>query len=57
MTKDEEKRQCSVCGRTRSQLEDLTVDGNQLHSHVYFEEHQGIEKCMKCVKEFERADK
>ena len=38
---------CKVCGRTESELE--SEFGNQTE----IEQHQGIQKCSKCIREYE----
>jgi len=43
----EQTRNCSVCGRTIPQLEDLGDWKPELRTH------QGIEKCPKCIFEYE----
>lgn len=39
---------CQVCGRTPEEIND------QLGKEVEISEHQGIQKCSKCIKEYER---
>ena len=38
---------CKVCGRTEEELED------EFGTHTEIKEHQGINKCSKCIREYE----
>lgn len=38
---------CKVCGRTREEVE------NEFDQEVEIKEHQGINKCSKCIREYE----
>lgn len=38
---------CKVCGRTQEELED------EFGTDVEIQDHQGITKCSKCIREYE----
>lgn len=38
---------CAVCGRTKEELED------EFGNEAEIKEHQGINKCSKCIREYE----
>jgi len=39
--------ECKVCGRTKSEVEE------EFEQTVEIKEHQGIDKCSKCIREYE----
>jgi len=39
--------ECKVCGRTKEELE------QEFNIDIEFREHQGLDKCSKCIREYE----